>query len=387
MRILSFSYCFPNKYKPTWGIFVAQRLKALSQRPNIELEVCAPVPRFPVITSSFQKIPPKIENTFGLLVHHPRFFYIPRYLKHLDAYFYAKGLYSWLKNYHNKKKPSILDAHFGWPDGVGVYYLAKKFKIPYIITQRGWLWVGMKIPKMWQQAKKALKNASAVINLCQSMANICLDIGCEEKRVFVIPNGIDKSRFYPIDKKLARKKLDLPLDIPIVICVAYFQRRKGILELVQAFTRLPKESLLILIGAPAEKNYFLEVQNAIDKLQIRNRVLMPGPQPHETIPVYFNASDVTVLPSYWEGSPNVVVESLGCGTPVVATPVGSVPEQIIDGVNGYIVQMKDASALAEAIEKTLYKNWNRTKISATVSSWEDVAIEIEQVFHQVLEQV
>ena len=86
------------------------------------------------------------------------------------------------------------------------------------------------------------------------------------------------------------------------------------------------------------------------------------------------------LASYWEGSPNAVLESLGCGTPVIATPVGSVPEQITPGENGYIVPMKDHESLAQALTTALSQDWERDKIVSSVMSWSQVADKVDSVF-------
>jgi len=384
MRILSLSYCYPNAVKPNWGVFIAQRLSALSKVKNIELEVCAPVPRFPIITHLKEKIPPKEEENRGLTVYHPRYFYIPKYMKHLDGKLYAHGLLPWVRDYCKRKSPNVFDAHFAWPDGVGAYHLSKKLGIPYIITLRGWIWVGMKEPNLWSQAKEALKNARAVICLCESMVDICRDIGCDNDRLTTIHNGLDKSLFFPVNKEMARTQLGLPTDKRIVICVAYFQKRKGILETVRALAALPDGVCLVLVGAPTEKMYYREVLSVIEKLHLTDRVIVTGPKPYSLIPLLLNAADVSVLPSYWEGSPNAVIESLGCGTPVIATPVGSVPEQVIPGENGYIIPKKDVESLADAIKAALSREWDRHQLSETVMSWEDVATKVYSVINEAV---
>ena len=98
MKILSFSYCFPNQFNPNWGVFIAQRLSAFSTIENIDLEVCSPIPKFPIFSNFKSRIPPKLEENRGLRVYHPTYFYIPKVLKFLDGKFYAQGLYGWVYN-------------------------------------------------------------------------------------------------------------------------------------------------------------------------------------------------------------------------------------------------------------------------------------------------
>ena len=353
---------------------------ALSQVDGIQMKVCVPEPRFSCRVPPFTKAKVVHDDYKGLsLIRHP-YSYIPKYMKHLDGKFYFRGLRSYIEEYTRVEHPDILDAHFAWPDGVGVYHLARKLNIPYSITLRGWIWVGMKQPKLWKQAVEAIKNATVVINLCEPMLNVCKDIGCDEKRLFIVHNGIDKDRFFPIERTEARAQLGLPPDIPIVVCVSFIQERKGIIELIQAIEGLPKDALLVLVGAPSEPKYYKKVLNLIKSLGLSNRVILTGTQPHDKVPLFLNAGDVTTLPSYWEGSPNAVVESLGCGTPVVATPVGSVPEQIIPGKNGYIVPMKDPDSLSRALNQTLLQEWDRDEICASVKSWDQVAKNLNKIF-------
>lgn len=382
MRVLSFSYCFPNRVNPTWGVFIAQRLTALSQREDVELEVCAPVPMFPIVSHLQSGIPPLQETNHGLTVHHPRYFYVPKFMKHLDGKLYARGLLPWVRDYCKRSQPKIFDAHFAWPDGVGVYHLSRKLNIPYVVTLRGWIWVGMNQPKLWSQAIEALQNAHAIINLCKPMADICRKLGCEEQRLHVIHNGVNRKLFYPIDNAVARKALGLPQHLSLIVCVAYFQRRKGIIEVIQALAKLSSDTHLLIVGMPAEADYYAEVLRTIDKLNLTDRVIIAGQQPHEKLPLFYNAANVTVLVSYWEGCPNAIMESLGCGTPVIATPVGSVPEQVIPGKNGYIVPMKDPDALAEALRKALSQNWDCQQLAASVMSWNEVAHEVQKVLHK-----
>ena len=93
-----------------------------------------------------------------------------------------------------------------------------------------------------------------------------------------------------------------------------------------------------------------------------------------------------MLASYWEGCPNAVVESLACGTPVVATPVGSVPEMISSGKNGQIVPLYDVSALSQAIRSVLNQRWAPEEVSRTVCSWQEVAGRVENVFSEALQE-
>ncbi len=387
MNVLSFSYCFPHARAPAWGVFVERRLAALARRPGVELQVVAPVPSFPLVTRWRRGSVPAQEQWNGLTVHRPRFFSVPGVLKSLDAKFYARGLRrqmeagSWRLGDGERWRPDVLDAHFIWPDGVAVALLARRLGIPYVITLRGLLWVSFLHPRIKKQSIEAMKHASAVISLSKSMVDVCCELGVPHEKFTVIHNGVDRSVFSIGDKEEARRRLGLPIDKKLIVCVAYYQRRKGLLELIRALASLPSDVHLVLVGSKIaqERRFYRRVFLEIERLGLASRVRHEGQQPHERIAQYFQAGDVTALPSYWEGCPNAVVESLACGTPVVATPVGAVPDMVVPGRNGEIVPPRDSEALAAALSQALERYWNPEDVRRGVKSWDEVAEQVHQV--------
>ncbi len=387
LNVLSFSYCFPHAAAPAWGVFVEQRLAALARRPGVELQVVSPVPSFPLVTRWRRGRVPAEEQWHGLTVHRPHFFSVPGVLKALDARLYARGLRrkledgSWKLADGERWRPDVLDAHFVWPDGVGVALLARRLGLPYVVTLRGGLWVSFLNPRIKEQSIRALQDASAIISLSESMVDACCELGVPREKFTVVHNGVDRSIFSMGDKIEARRRLGLPLDKRLVVCVAYYQERKGILELLRALSSLPPDVQLVLVGSKVahQSGFYRKVFVEIERLGLGARVRHEGQQPHARIPDYFRAADVTVLASYWEGCPNAVIESLACGTPVVATPVGAVPEIIVPGRNGEMVPPRNAEALAAAIDKVLHRHWVQEDLCRTVKSWDAVAEEVERV--------
>jgi len=119
---------------------------------------------------------------------------------------------------------------------------------------------------------------------------------------------------------------------------------------------------------------------------VANRVRFVGSLSHEAVAALFNAADVSVLASHRKGCPNVVLESLACGTPVVATAVGAVPDFVKTDGNGFVVPTKDTVALSEALASALARPWSREAVRQSVAdrSWERVAAEVFSVFEAVL---
>jgi glycosyltransferase involved in cell wall biosynthesis len=331
-------------------------------------------------------LPPTGQVLDGLAVHYPRYFYVPKLTKKLAGRLYARGLLPWVRDRYRNAPPDLLDGHFAWPDGVGVGGIGRALGMPYVVTLRGRLWVDFRNESIKRQCVEALQNAAAVISLSESMVKAYCDEGVPREKFTVIHNGVDRSLFRPGDMSEARRLLGFPTEARLVLCVAYYQRRKGIMELVRALARLPKDVSLVLVGSevPAEGTFYRDVLEEIEGLGLSGRVIRVGQQPHERIPAYMRAANATVLASYWEGCPNVVVESLGCGRPVVATPVGSVPEIIVPDENGYVVPVGEVGALAEGIASALGREWDPEVLSGSVKSWDEVAAEVHGVFTKVL---
>ncbi len=387
MKVLSFSYCFPNAHRPRWGVFVAQRLAALARRREVSVDVCAPVPYFPLVTRLRSGLPAKVDTRMDLCVHHPRFFYVPGVLKSLDGVFYARGLRRWLARYIREQgRPDILDAHFAWPDGVGVAKLAQRRGIPYSITLRGKIYPCLDQPAQKRQVAVALQHADAIISVSAPMAEQAVALGASADKVHVIPNGIDLGRFQLTDRLAARRALGLPEQVRLLVTVAHMGPRKGHRETVTALAQLPDDVHLVLVGGERHVGRDIrELQRLAERLDVGGRVHFAGPQPYETIPQYFAAADASVLVSYREGCPNVVLESLGAGRPVVASNVGAVPDLIEPGRNGELVPPRDPAATAEAIDKVLSINASPEDVrnSPAVRSWDAVAGDVHRVFERI----
>ncbi len=376
MKILSFSYCFPNHSSPTWGVFVRQRLAALAAMA--ELEVVSPVPTFPLVTRWRGPAGPASERCGGLRVHRPPFFYLPGMLKSLDGSLYARGLRRWLDGLVGRWPPDVLDAHFAWPDGVGVSLLARRLGLPYAVTLRGKIYPCLEVRSQRRQCAEALRGAAAVISVDGRMAEIARELGTPGERIHVIPNGVDVEHFRLGDKLAARRELGLPETGRLLVTVAHLGPRKGHCETIRALARLPDDVRLVLVGGDHTSGGARALRELARSLGVEDRLLLAGRQPYDRIPKYLAAADVSVLASWREGCPNVVLESLASGTPVVASDVGAVTMLVEHGRNGRVVPPRQVEPLAGAIEQLLadLPSPQEVRDSPAVRSWDDVAADV-----------
>lgn len=386
MRILSFSSSFPSKAKPTEGIFVYHRVAEIAK--EMPLEVVHPIPVCPIVGQIHSRTPFARQESIGsLTVYHRRFRYLPRLLKRFDAAFYAAGIYPWLREYCKSKRPDLLDGHFMWPDGVAVSYLANRMGLPYTITLRGTIIPRYKIRCFRWRMARALQGAAAVISVSKEMADIAVELGTSPEKVHVIPNGVDLDLFKPMPREEARAKLGLERDGRLIVCVASLKPPKGIEDVLAAMKELPDRDVrLIVIGGQADRGAYLRrLQSITGTYGLGGRVSFAGVQPQGRLVIYFNAADVSVLASHSEGCPNVVLESLACGTPVVATPVGAVPSLIRPPVNGLLTTVHSTHSLAVCLKQAMTCQWNRDAICESIGgqTWSSAARRVQTVLSQV----
>ncbi len=321
----------------------------------------------------------------GVTVHRPRFFYIPRLLKNADARFYARGLRIWLKNLCRNWRPDLLDAHFIWPDGVGVALLARELNIPYAITLRGKIYECLKVHSQTRQCAAALRDATAVISVSSRMAHEALALGADTSRIHVVSNGVNLEHFRPRDRQACRDQLGLPREGRLLVTVSHLGKRKGHHGMIRALAELPYDVKLVIVGGEAQGGTIEGLREIARSCGVGERLILPGPQPYDRIPLYFSAADASVLASYREGCPNAVLESLACGTPVIATDVGAVPDILPVPGAGRIVPAEQVEPLRSAVAEVLAESWDANAVvkNSGVRSWQQVAHEVQRIFRDL----
>jgi len=181
--------------------------------------------------------------------------------------------------------------------------------------------------------------------------------GVPEARIRVVPGGADRSRFCPpVDQAAVRRRLALPEDKRVLLAVRNLVPRMGLDNLVHAMAKLGDEvqDLLLLIGGEGELRRSLE--RLIDECRLSRHIRLLGFIPEEELPQYYQAADLVLMPTHeLEGFGLVTVEALACGTPVVGTPVGALPEVLSQLDQRLLAAGTDGASLAQAIHRTLLR--------------------------------
>ena len=397
MKILSISSVFPSKRMPFSGLFVYERMRHVSQRA--EVTVISPVPWSPfdrlarLFRKNFRNGRKGFETRGGMAVRYVPFFCLPGIFKFMDGFFYYLGIKRPANTIFKKDKPDIIDVHFAYPDGFGVMMAAGGLGIPFCVTLRGTeMPYSRSFYRRWQM-KLVFKKAAKIISVSRSLAGIAINLGAEPEKVKVIPNGVDTSLFAPKNKDEARKNFDIPKNAKVILCVGGLVKRKGFHRVIKHLQKLQKifPCLMFLIvgGESAEGDYSEKLKAQVKELRLESVVRFEGQQSPEKLPWYYSAADLFVLATANEGWPNVIVESLACGTPVVATDVGGIKEIMSHDYLGYTVPFGDSQALYAKMEKALTQSWDHEKITAHAQqrSWTNVADEVLATFTQVLKEV
>jgi len=386
LNILSVCTTLPTKRYPVRGTFVLRRLEKLAEHG--ELRVLIPQPWFPVLRSKHDD--PPVQNA-NVQVDTVPMFYFPGIAKNLDGRFMQYCVEKWLDQADKEYlEDLVIDAHFGYPEGVGCYYAAKRRGIPVFITMRGLEVDLFRIPKRRRQLVEALQCATGVIAVSHSLRNAAVEAGIDGNRITVIPNGVDASIYHRGNKRAAREKVGFREDRPLLLCVANLKPIKGHDVLLQAMGQLVDrtDAKLVCIGKEVDLKWTREVKRSVSRLGLSDRVSFVGPKPRQEIADWLRASDIFTLASHREGCCNAVLEALSSGTPVVATRVGDNGRFVVEGVSGRLVDPGEPTSLAHAIETALQDKYDEQQISASVRdyTWEQAASSVRAYMESTIQR-
>jgi teichuronic acid biosynthesis glycosyltransferase TuaC len=394
INVLALSYLFPSSANRAYGIFVLNRLVAVSRIANVR--VIAPVQWYPfmrLLRPSFwgSKVP-REENISGLPTLHPRFAVIPRFMKWLDAitFLLAAGASArrWTRAGFSF---DLIDVHWTYPDLVAGYHLAKRYGTGMVVTVRGHeaLYEDERTVRRWL-VRRYLRRANLVVTLSDELRDRVVALGVDRKRVLTILNGVDRGTFSFADKLDSRRALGLPTEERILVSVGRLTEGKGHHHLIRMLPVLAQRGpirLYLIGGVNAESDYGTVLRKLVSDLALTN-VHFIDRVPHDDLRLWYGAADLFCLATRSEGCPNVVLEALSCGTPVVVTDVGAIDAIVRSGVNGLLVPRNEAGAIGATVAAALEHSWDRERISADMDQWgwESCADQVVQCYRAVMDE-
>ncbi len=379
VRTLLFSTLYPSSVRPGHGIFVETRLRELLKSGKVETRVVAPVPWFYSTDPRHGErarmaATPARETRLGIDVLHPRYPVIPKVGMSLAPILLALASLGTLRQVIAEGFDfDVIDAHYYYPDGVAAAWLGRHLGKPVTVTARGTdvnLIANYPWPrKMLQWAER---HVDASIGVSAALVERMRAMAFDPQRLHVMRNGVDLERFRPLDGPAMRQALAVT-GSPLLLAVGNLHEHKGQYLAIQALALLrrgphPQARLMVVGDGPDRKL----LQRLAAELDLADAVHFAGVVPNTELARWYSAADVLLLCSSREGWPNVLLESLACGTPVVASDVGGVAEIVQCASAGRRVELRTAKAFADAVCALVASGVSRAAVRryAEQFSWE-----------------
>lgn len=387
MNLLTFSTLYPNAAAPTHGIFVETRLRYLLATGEASSTVVAPVPWFPSGRAAFGRYAayaraPREERRHGIRALHPRYPVVPAVGMTIAPFLLATASARTLKRLLREGgRFDLIDAHYFYPDGVAAVLLGRMLGKPVVITARGTdinLIPRHRLPRamiLW-----AGRRAAGLVTVAAALKEELAALGVPPERVEVLRNGVDLERFRPADRE--RERALLGLRGRTLLSVGHLIPRKGHDLAIGSLPLLPESRLLVAGDGPEARS----LRELAGRLGVADRVTFLGAVPQDQLPRYYVASDALVLASSREGWANVLLESMACGTPVVASDVWGTPEVVAAPEAGVLMASRTAEGVAEGVRALFasYPDRAATRRYAEGFSWDDTSAGQLRLFRRIL---
>ena len=390
MKILTFTTLFPNPIEQHHGIFTETTLKHLLATGEVNANVVAPVPWFPLEHSLFGKYGrfarvPHEEWRIGVRVLHPRYFLPPKIGMNVAPFFLARAAIPAISRLIAQGYDfDLIDAHYFYPDGVAAMLLGKHFGKPVVVSALG-TDINL-IPRFFLPRKMmqwAGGRSAGIIAVCEALRTEMIRIGMHGAKIVTLRNGVDLELFCPVDRD--RTRAELGITGFTLVSVGHLDVRKGHDRTITALTLLP-HAQLIIIGSGSEKIKLVELARA---LGVAARVRFQDPLPQARLRCFYGACDALVLASSREGWANVLLESMACGTPVVASNIWGTPEVVTSRHAGVLMRTNTPAGIADAVRELQINSTDRdaTRRYAERFSWAETTQGQLKLFREALHMI
>lgn len=360
LKVLVLTNLFPSPWDPLRSPFNRQQFERLALKHEVDVITAVD------FRERFGRKPQPF-RVHGMHTDHFVFFYPPLIGRPLHAACWLLSLLAQKWRRLRRAQYDCLLLSWGYPDAAAASWLARHLGIPYVVKVHGTdLNVKAEQALIRPQIQQALRGAHGVVAVSQALADKAVALGADPARVHVLYNGVEPRLFAPGSLSEARTKLGLPQDERILLYVGNLKDTKGCLDLLDAFPRVlhdhPDANLLFVGSGPCRD----ELLQRAATLGCQHRVRLVGPVEHHSLGDWFRAADLLCLPSHNEGVPNVVLEAMACGTPIVATRVGGIPE-VVPAHAGLLVDVHDRIGLEGALVDALGRAWDSERIAGHAS--------------------
>lgn len=380
MKVAVVTHYFPTSAMPWQGHSAYQTLRELAKM--CELHVFCSVAEYPALLKP--KSPHKAVDLAWrpgeVNVTYIPYLALPVVSRPLNGYSIAHKVLPHVRAFD----PDVILNYVIYPQGLAAVIIGKKLHVPTVLTAIGSDLNRISDPLCGLLTRQTLCRADFVTTVSHDLCLTARRMGAPPGSTRPKLNGCDTKTFYPRPRLAAREALGLDPESEVIVYVGRLDLRKGLMELVDAMAVLrrkrPKAHCYLIGDGPAQT----ALEAAVAKQNLGSAITFVPPRMSSEVAVWMAASNLVTLPSYNEGCPNVVIEALSSGRPVVATRVGGIPE-LMDERTGRMVPKQDVRALALALEQVLETHWNAAYISKLHGrSWTDVARDLLSIFQELI---
>ena len=298
-----------------------------------------------------------------------------------------------VKREHALKPFDLLHAQYGYPTGYAALLASKILDVPNVVSIQGGdgHWVGVGCCETHRDAMRVvLENANEILIGSRSFAaEVEENHRVDASKFTIVPGAVDTHRFTTRDDWRAGKFIDPK--VPRILYHGRVDRRKGALDLLEAFAELVKEietkPRLIYSGIGPD---FEAVQMRIDELNLHDCVEMRGYVEYENVPQIYREADVFASPTYAEGFSNTILEAMASGLAVVSTKAVGVVDCLRDRENGLLIEVGNIIEIKNALREILLDGNLRKTLAANaleecrlVYSWEKIGQQILDIYERV----
>ena len=362
-KVLAVTNLFGFPWEPTRAMFNQQQFDRLAQQVDLHVLVAVPWPNAIRNWREYRRV--RHDGTPSWpYADYFIYWYLPGIGRSLHVPFFLLSLVLQRFGTVFLQKWDCLLGSWAFPDAIATALIGRITRTPVVAKVHGSdINVYADMPSRRWQIRQGLNLCHSVVAVSRPLAARLVSLGVGEQRIHTVFNGVDLKMFHPRSRSQARATLGIAVTAKVILFVGNLLKTKGCHDLFDAFARLAHSDPdlhLVLIGAGGARTH---VERRATEEQLSSRVTFTGKVRHDSLPPWFAACDVFCLPSHNEGLPNVILEAMGSGTPVVATKVGGIPD-MLPGFAGTLVSPNDVDALTNALRASLKRRWNSSKIAS-----------------------
>jgi len=308
----------------------------------------------------------------------------------------------------------LIHSHY-WLSGLAALNLRETWQVPVLQMFHTLAYLKNRVarnseeqesPLRFETEKKIVQQVDEIIAATEIEKNdLQKYYAADAHKITVIPPGVDLHRFYPIPRDEAKAVIGIPANEKVILYVGRIEPLKGIDNLLKAMAILRKTQVFTLCphyvaiigGEPDKPREMLDeemrhLQDLNHNLGLDDMVVFLGKKAQDSLPYYYSAAEVVVMPSHYESFGMVALEAMACATPVIATRVGGLEWLVQNEITGLSVPDADPAALATQLQRILCEEGLREKLKKNCIeftryfSWQIIIQKISAIYHKIIAQ-